>query len=220
MSNRRGATGQDVYDVYLGLADGSAPAELVLDHTFGVWEAEFTRDGKWLVMRTDEPEGGGNIYARQVGGDTALVPIVTGKDLSVQIALSPDGRWLAYTGNESGRPEVYVTSFPDLKVKRLISRDGGTEPRWANSGRELFFKSGGQFVVVDVTPGPSFASSIPRPLFPVAGFRSARNRPQYDISPDDRRFLMIHELGGDTPSEVVYVENWFQELEAKTKVKR
>jgi hypothetical protein len=220
LSNRAAVGGAGGYDAYLSLADGSAPAERIQDYRYGLWEAEFTRDGKWLVVRTDEPGGGGNIYGRQIGGDTALVPLIIDKSGSAQVALSPDGHWMAYLSNQSGRPEVYVTSFPDLKVKRLISRDGGTEPRWANSGREIFFKSGGRFMVVDVTPGPSFSSSVPRPLFSLAGYRSARNRQQYDVSPDDRRFLMIHELGGDTRADVVYVENWFQELEARTKVKR
>jgi len=220
LSNRAGVTDQDNYDAYLGPADGSAPASRIVDYTSGLWEAEYSRDGKWLVIRADEPGSGGNVYARRTSGDTTLMPLLADKSLTVQVALSPDSRWLAYASNESGRPEIYVTSFPDMKVKRLISRDGGTEPRWANSGRELFFKSGGRLMAVDVAPGPSFTSGVPRALFSVAGYHSARNRQQYDVSPDDRRFLMIRELGGDAPGEVVYVENWFQELRTKMKVKR
>jgi hypothetical protein len=68
-----------------------------------------------------------------------------------------------------------------------------------------------------VTPGPTLVTGVPRPLFSVAGFRSARNRQQYDVSPDDRRFVMIRDLRGEHPGDVVYVENWFRELRAKVK---
>ena len=219
-SNRNGARTQDDNDVYLGRADGSAPAERILDHQSGVWEAEYSRDGQWLVFRSDEPEGGGNIYARRTSGDTTLIPIAVDKSNTLQIALSPDARWLAYSSDATGRYEVNVVSFPDARSKRMVSRDGGTEPRWAHSGRELYFKSGGKLVTVDVPPGPVFTPGIPRPLFSVAGYYAARNRPQYDVAAGDRRFVMIRELGGSEPRELVYGENWFAELQAKLKVKR
>ena len=69
----------------------------------------------------------------------------------------------------------------------------------------------------DVTPGPTFVSGVPRRLFPLDGYRSARNRQQYDVSPDGRRFIMIQSLADTAQSEVVYVENWFAELQAKAK---
>ena len=74
-------------------------------------------------------------------------------------------------------------------------------------------------MVVDVTPGPTFSAGSPRPLFSVSGYRSARNRQQYDVTPDDRHFVMIRENNGDTRSNVVYVENWFAELKARVKAK-
>lgn len=94
---------------------------------------------------------------------------------------------------------------------RLVSRDGGIEPRWAHSGRELFYKSRDRLMVVDVTPGATLTFGSPRELFSVAEYRSARNRPQYDVTPDDRRFVMIRELVS-AADDVVYVENWFPEL--------
>jgi serine/threonine protein kinase/Tol biopolymer transport system component len=216
-SNRRGVGGQNGYDLYQMPVDGSAPPTLLQQHGFGIWEGEFSRDGQWLVIRTDEGGGDANIRARRLSGDTALVPIAVDKSITMQVALSPDGHWLAYTGNATGRNEIYVTPFPAATSPRLVSRDGGAEPRWAHGGRELFFKGAGQLMAVDVTPGPTLTIGTPRPLFSLTGYRFARNRPQYDVTPDDKRFVMIKDLGQNAVGDVVYVENWFKELLAKVK---
>lgn len=211
----RSADSADAESVYRVQADGSGKAEEILRHRYGIWETEVSRDGRWLVFRSDEKEGDGNVYARRLGGDTTLVPLVTDPSNAYQIALSPDGRWLAWCSNESGvENEIYVASFPDMGSKRLVSRGGGIEPRWSRNGRELFFKSGGQLMAVPVPPGPAFLPGDPRPLFSVAGFRAARNRPQYDVAPDGR-FVMIRQSG--RVSGVVYAEHWFAELQARVR---
>ena len=214
-SNRRGGNSQDDFDLYLAPVDGSAPAELLHRHPFGLWEVELSRDGEWLVLRADEHDGDANLRARRLRGDTALVPLVVDASTTTQAALSPDGRWLAFVSNATGQREVYVSPFPGGGSTRLVSRDGGTEPRWAHSGRELFFKSGNQLMVVPITPGPALAIGLPRALFPVAGYHAARNRQEYDVAPDDQRFLMIQLGGGGARAEAIHVENWFAELEAK-----
>jgi eukaryotic-like serine/threonine-protein kinase len=217
-SNTRGGT-QDDIDLYRMPVDGSGPAKLLQRHTYGLWEAELSRDGEWLVMRSDEAGGQVNIRARRLRGDTTLLPIVVGKGVSNQVALSPDGRWLAYVSTGTGEREVYVMPFPGGGTSRLVSRDGGSEPRWAHSGRELFYKSGGKLMAVAVAGGPSLTLGAPRALFSVAGYHGARNRQQYDVSPDDRRFLMIRNPGSDEHAQAVYVENWFTELKAKLQAK-
>ena len=121
----------------------------------------------------------------------------------------------AYTSNESGSVELYVTSFPDAQAKSPVSRGGGAEPRWSRDGRELFFVSGGRLNVVAVTPGPTFTPGNPQVLFPLAGYRRARNRQQYDVSPDGQRFVMIRDRANAGGRGVVYVEYWFSELRAK-----
>jgi Tol biopolymer transport system component len=107
---------------------------------------------------------------------------------STTIALSPDGRWLAYSSDDGSgaRYDLYVAPFPTMSPRRLVSREGGVEPRWSRNGHELFFKSGGQMMAVSVAEGPSLEVSDPRPLFPLVGYRSARNRQQYDVAPDGR----------------------------------
>jgi len=218
ISNKRGGGSQDAYDAFRMPVDGSAPPELLLRHTFGLWEAELSRDGQWLVVRADEAVGSSNIYGRRLAGDTTLLPLVMDPSVSMQAALSPDGHWLAYSANPTGRMEIYVAPFPSMKSTRLVSTGGGSEPRWAHSGKELFFKSGGKLMAVDVLPGEAFTFGTPHGLFPLTGYLAARNRPEYDVSPDDRRFLMIR-VPGASNEELVYVENWFTELRAKMEVK-
>jgi len=89
------------------------------------------------------------------------------------------------------------------------------QPRWSGDGRELFFESGGQLVVLAIPPGPTLAPGPPRPLFPLTDYRRARNRPQYDVAPDGQRFLMIREP--TSTSSIVYAEHWLTELRAKVK---
>jgi WD40 repeat protein len=214
LSNRRGGTGRDIYDAYRMPVDGSAPAELLLRHTFGLWEVEFTSDGEWMVVRSDE-DGIGNVRGQRQSGDTALVPLVVDQGGTSQVALSPDGQWIVFTSAVSGAREIFLSPFPSMSSRRLISRNGGTEARWAHSGLELFYKSGNQFMVVEMTPGTTLTPGTPRPLFSLAGYRAARNRQQYDVAPDDSRFVMIREIGAKASADVFYVENWFDELEAK-----
>ena len=217
VSNRRGDDSQDAFDIWRMPVDGSAPATMVQHHAFGLWEAELSRDGRWLVFRSDEENGDANMRARLMDGDTTVRPLLTGKDITMQAALSPDGRWLAYVSDATTRREVYVSSFPDMKSTRLVSRDGGVEPRWSHTGRELFYRGPGQMMSVEVPPGAAFVNGTPRPLFPLAGYRAARNRQQYDVAPDDRRFVMIRESDAGGRGEAVYVENWFAELRSRLK---
>jgi Tol biopolymer transport system component len=219
-SNRGGSGTQDDYNLYRMPVNGSAPAELLLHYTYGVWEGEISPDGHWLVFRSDEL-GTSNIRGRRLEGDTMLVPLLVGKDVTTQVALSPDGRWIAYLGGSTGlaQTQIYVAPFPDITSTRPVSRDGGIEPRWAHSGRELFYrggKSADRFMAVPVTPGPTLSIGSPHELFSAGQYRFATNRQQYDVAPDDQHFVMIRNLP-QAAGDVVYVENWFPELLAKVK---
>jgi serine/threonine-protein kinase len=218
-SSSRGASeGTDAYAIFRKRVDSDTPPELMLRRPTGIWEAELSRDSVWLVFRTDDVGGNSNIRARRIRGDTTVVDVAASAAYENQVALSPDGRWLAYSSIAAGQNyEIYVTAFPDRSSTRLVSRDGGMEPRWSRDGRELFFKSGGNLVAVSVPPGPVFTPSAPRALFPVSAYRAATNRQQYDVSLDGQRFLMIRDLGGNASGSVVYVENWLEELRAKVK---
>jgi eukaryotic-like serine/threonine-protein kinase len=216
---------KDVSDVTVyrvGLEAGATPTRILHEHA-GAYEAQVSPDSQWLVFRLDEGgtgAGGGtnsNIYARRLSGDTTRVPLAATPAVEMNFRLSPTGKWLAYMSEESGVREIYVASFPDMKTKRIVSRGGGTEPVWARSGRELFFESKGQLAVVSVGAGPELEVSEPRALFSLAGYRRARNHPQYDVAPGDQRFIMIKEPPAPAVIPVVFVDHWFSELLAKVK---
>ncbi len=97
-----------------------------------------------------------------------------------------------------------------------VSTTGGTEPRWAHSGRELFFRNeAGEFVVVSVTAAATFEWGEPRSLFSMQAYRTANNGRMWDVAPGDQRVLMLRLITSDTPSELIVVQNFFEELKAK-----
>jgi serine/threonine-protein kinase len=132
-------------------------------------------------------------------------------------AISPDGRWIAYSSNETGRFEVYVRPFPDLDGgKWQISTDGGASPVWGSQGMELFYRAsfldGSSVLAVAVETEPTFSAGTPTALF-------AGNYPNvYSVHPDDQRFLMLKEdvqVNTDVVSQSTLlgvVDNWFEEL--------
>jgi eukaryotic-like serine/threonine-protein kinase len=198
--------------------DFSADAELVFDGPNGLWEVETTPDGRYLIIRADEEGGDSNIRYRAMSGDTTLRALVVDPGQTTTIALSPDGRWLAYTSDDGSgvRYNIYVAPFPAMSPRRLVSREGGIEPRWSRDGRELFFKSSTQMMSVSLGSGATLEVGNPRPLFSLEGYRSARNRQQYDVAPDGR-FLMIRDPQSTQAAPVVYAQGLLTELLAKVR---
>ena len=132
---------------------------------------------------------------------------------------SPDGKWLAYVSNESGRDEVYVQPFPGPGRKWLISTDGGIDPVWSRDGRELFYRQGEQMMAVRVASTADFSADRPRRLFETR-FDVGDNGPNYDVSPDGKWFLMPRSERGPVPGELHLVLNWFNEVTARTPTER
>jgi hypothetical protein len=169
-----------------------------------------------MVYRTGTAPGNRNLFARRLGTDTSIAVATTGAD-EMAPALSPDGRWLAYVSNESGALEVYVRPFPNTADGRWqISTQGGREPVWAHSGRELFYRTAGATIdtqmVIAVTTGRAFAPGARRALFPLGRYATDDTHAQYAVAPDDRRFVMIRGRQADRTDHLVVVENFFQVL--------
>jgi serine/threonine-protein kinase len=127
--------------------------------------------------------------------------------------ISPDGRWLAYLSNETGLDEIYVESYPERGHKWTISTDGGTEPRWSRDGTELFYRQGDQMMVVDVGLGEEFRASKPRHLFEGRFEVGVIGNPDYDVTADGQRFLMVKRSEASAPVALNVILNWDQELE-------
>ena len=130
---------------------------------------------------------------------------------------SPDGRWLAYVSDESGRYEVYVQPYPGPGGKWQISTGGGKEPLWARDGRELFYRNGEQMMAVEITTEPTFSAGTPRLLFEGTYLSGTVFLAYYDVSPDGQRFLMVQasEQQASDPTQINVVLNWFEELKQR-----
>ena len=200
--------------LYRVAADGSVPAALVISNQRGIDEGMPSRDGRSLLLRVGS--GGGRDIFVKTEGDSAQRPLVATDAEEFSPALSPDGHWLAYGSDESGRSQVYVRPFPDASRGRWqVSRTGGTEPLWSPVGNELFYRnSGGDLVSVEIAPGFDFRVTSERRLFSARDYvADSRNR-AYSVAPDGKSFYFISALPGN-PSQLVVVLNWFEELNAK-----
>ena len=126
---------------------------------------------------------------------------------------SPDGRWLAYVSNESGRNEIHVRPFPGPGEKVTISAEGGNEPVWSRNGRELFYRRGDAMTAVEITTSPVLKVGKPRRLFEKPYELSSVLWPEYDVTPDGQRFMMVKRIDqDDAPAQINVVLNWLEEL--------
>jgi len=207
--------------IYRKRADGSGTPERLLGSDRALAEALWSRDGQWLVVRTSVPSR--DILGFRPGTDSVPVPLIASPKFEERAAtLSPDGRFIAYQSDESGRDEIYVRPFPKTDDGRWqVSTVGGEEPLWSHGGREIFFRSqSGEMMTVPVATTPSFSPGSPRALFATTGFAKTPGNRAYDVTPDDQRFVMLRQVADSTPrtpAQLVFVDNWFGELEAKLK---
>jgi Tol biopolymer transport system component len=169
----------------------------------------------WLVFTAPGSNPNTGIHGVDVSGNSAPTVIIDGEFNESAPALSPDGRWLAYVSVATGRPEVYVHPFPNTDANRWpISTNGGREPTWSPTGEELFYVDSDDNLIAARLDRRSAALSVQEEvLFSVSGYvRRGRTGHTYSVSPDGRRFLMIRHL--PDAGTLVWVENWFEELEA------
>jgi eukaryotic-like serine/threonine-protein kinase len=200
-------------------ADGTGTARTLLQSSFTFGQTFQTRDGKWVIARRSffEP-GKGDIFGIREG-DSTLVPLVTGPASEVHPAVSPDGRWLAYASDESGTAEIYVRPFPDVASARWqVSTAGGSSPVWSHSGKELFYRSNRDAITtVAVHPGATFSFEQPKTLFSTSQYVTINPVQSFDVSPDDKRFLLLRETAPNERNELIVVQNWSEEMKARAR---
>ena len=199
---KQGAAG-----LYWKLADGSGPEERMTSNDFSTGAASASRDVLAFENRATQ-----DIWVLPLQGEPKPKPLVQTPFTEGSPRFSHDGHWIAFDSNESGRAEIYVQPFPGPGGKLLISTDGGREPIWSPTGRELFYRNGTKMMAVDVQTQPTFKPGTPKMLFDRNGFNSGSR--QWDIAPDAQHFLIVKESerSQSAVSQINIVQNWFEEL--------
>jgi Tol biopolymer transport system component len=207
-----------VFALWTKRADGSAQPVIQLNKKPEPAEALWSKDGKWLVVRTGvTAPGSGDIMAIRPGVDSAFTTLVATKFSERSPDFSPDNRFIVYSATETGRDEIYVVPFPNAgSAKWPISTSGGSEPRWSHKGDEIFYRDGaGNMVSIPVRTTPTFSFGAARILFPARSYVSYAQRREYDVTADGKRFLMVKFASSPVPDKFTVVTNWFEELKNK-----
>jgi len=198
----------------LELATGASPKPMP-GLPLEVYDAIWSPDGRWVVFWTYSGSATlEDLWFMQLGVDTVPRAFLNTAAQEHSPALSPDGRWLAYVSNESGRNEVYVRPFPSGAGGQVTaSLDGGEEPAWSQNGRELFYVSrSGEMVAAEVRGSASIEILRRHSLFSTVGWRfPSWYSTYYGVAPAGDKFLMVRRVRAELPSEIVLAENVFQE---------
>lgn len=175
---------------------------------------DWSSDGRYLVYNSGVIGGVTAIalWAAPLFGDRKPFPLIRASFTAHSPRLSPDGKWMAYVSTESGRDEVYVQTFPELREKWQISPNGGNEPYWRGDGKELFYVADDKILAASVsTDSTKFSVAVPTTLF-AAPFRVSVLCNRYVVTPDWQRFLINVAAENPTSSLITVVPNWPAEL--------
>ncbi len=206
--------GPGKYSVYMKNADGSGPEQAVTaDSIVPIWPRDWSSDQKVLALVTGVSFRSDKVQfldVRVAKSKPFTAPSIGSAEGNRNPRFSPDGKWVAYSSNESGQPQIMVTSFPGTTGRWQVSTDGGSSPAWRGDGRELFyFGPDNWFMSVDVAKnGNGLTFGKPQKLFQMV---PAFGGSPYDVSHDGKKFAIIS-AGNNPPAPIILVTNWTAEL--------
>jgi serine/threonine protein kinase/Tol biopolymer transport system component len=208
-------------NVFWQRADGTGGLERLNISEHNQVPISWSPDGQLLAFLDVSPATGYDIWVLRMS-DRKAQPFLQTLFNEGAARFSPDGHWLAYVSDESGNNEIYVQPYPGPGGKWLISAEGGAEPVWNPNGRELFYRGGDKMMAVDVATQPGFIAGKPRVLFEGQYVPSPTTPPNYDVSRDGQRFLMLKpiEQAQAAPTQINVVLNWFEELKRRVPAKQ
>lgn len=208
------------WEIYSKTASAAGSAEVVLKREFDQNPVSALPDGT-LVFADIRPGSGHDLWILPPRGQPAPWLTTVGRELHPRI--SPDGRLVAYSSDESGRSEVYVQPFHGSRERMQVSTDGGTEPAWSPNGNRIFYRQANAMMAVDLAPGECVAVGKPKKLFDAGwelggGWDPVINK-SFAVMPDGERFLMVRYEPAAIPTRINVILNWFEELTRKVPVK-
>jgi eukaryotic-like serine/threonine-protein kinase len=203
-------------------ADRSGAPELLTNIGSMQSPESWSPNGRTLAFtQMDDPESGSDIYTLSLDGTHTPHALIRTKFSEGSPKFSPDGKWLAYSTNESGRPEVRAMTYPPPGPNLQLSTDGGTDPVWRRDGKELYYRNGEQMMAVAVSSGAATPFARPTVLWEaryLAGVGSScgmsgPTSANYDVTADGQRFLMIEDKSEVLQCKLLHVvTNWSREI--------
>jgi Tol biopolymer transport system component len=212
-SSRKGA-----YDLFERPARGGADEQPLLVTPQNKTPLDWSRDGRFLLYGVQDPKSATDLWVLPMTGERRPFPVLQSSFDEIEGQFAPDGRWLAYASNESGRYEIYIRTFPETGGKWQVSVAGGVQPRWQRDGHELYYVAPDtRLMAVPIRPAPeahTLEAGAPVPLFPTR-LATAGNIPtngflaraQYAVAADGR-FLMNTSADEGVTSPITIVQNW------------
>jgi Tol biopolymer transport system component/predicted Ser/Thr protein kinase len=197
------------FDLYTKAAGGGGQEQLLFHSDEMKLAYDWSRDGRYIAFQSRGQKTGWDIWVLPTFGDRKPISFLQTQFGETRPVFSPDGKWIAYQSNESGRAEIYVQNFPGPGGKWQVSTAGGVEPAWRADGKELFFGGLDQKIMaVEIQAGETFEAGVPRALFR-ATIQPVRNvRSHYLVSADGQRFLLLAPLGRESMVPTTVVVNW------------
>ncbi len=206
------STRDGVPNLYVKPVSSSGNEELLLKSSGLKTPTDWSSDGKFIFYSERNAKGKDDIWVLPLEGDKTPRPFMQDEFNKAGAKFSPDGKWVAYSSDESGPREVYVQPFTGPRAKHQVSTSGGTNPIWQRDGKELFyFTADRKLMAVEVKAGSTFESSLPKSLFGM-NTRGGGSRTTYAVSRDGQRFLTSDMMEISGPSPITVVLNWTTDL--------
>lgn len=205
-------------DIFVRAASGVGAEELVWKSDENKWPDDWTKDGKALLVESQNPKSQMDLWLVPLGGDKKPVPLLNSPVNEAHGAFSPDGKFFSYTSDETGRSEIYVQSFPPGGGKWQVSTGGGDQALWRRDGKELFYLAAdGRLMAVPVSTSPTFTAGSPQALFDAATGETTPSgiRNFYVPSPDGSKFLVLTYARTGKSNALHVILNWAAELGRK-----
>ncbi|HEV8430679.1 MAG TPA: hypothetical protein VGQ41_22445, partial [Pyrinomonadaceae bacterium] len=200
---------EGVFDLYLKKANGVGNEEAILKSGETKVPDDWSPDGRFIIYESRNPKTKFDLWLLPTSGDRKPVAFLQSEFNEQHARFSPDGKWIAYTSDVSGRPEVYVQTFPASSAPIRVSTGGGGQPKWRRDGQELFYIAmDRKLMAVEVKLGATFEAKAPQPLFSTRVLAITEFPSHYAVTGDGKRFLVTSQIVDSETSPISVFVNW------------